>query len=149
MMKLSFFLKRSIDGQNSEIDYFIRCVLTILLCVLYYGCFNHMFCNMCKCFYNMYILTFSVLCLCTYLHCFVVLCIFIFVYTSVGLLPPGESPVAVSSSSSSNNNNNIHHRCQRVTSLDSVTKYFNPVQDLKIISKLRFNTVTLLLHAVN
>jgi hypothetical protein len=29
--------------------------------------------------------------------CFVVvLCIFIFVCTSVGLLPPGESPVAVS-----------------------------------------------------
>ena len=36
----------------------------------------------------------------------VVLCIFIFVCTSVGLLPPGESPIAVSSSSSSNNNNN-------------------------------------------
>jgi hypothetical protein len=33
--------------------------------------------------------------------CFVVLCIFIFVCTSVGLLPPGESPNAVSSSSSS------------------------------------------------
>ena len=39
--------------------------------------------------------------------CFVVvLCIFIFVCTSVGLLPPGESPVAVSSSSSNNNSNN-------------------------------------------
>jgi hypothetical protein len=37
---------------------------------------------------------------------FVVLCIFIFVCTSVGLLPPGESPIAVSSSSSSSNNNN-------------------------------------------
>ena len=37
--------------------------------------------------------------------CFVlifVLCIFIFVCTSVGLLPPGESPIAVS------NNNNIY-----------------------------------------
>ena len=33
----------------------------------------------------------------------VVLCIFIFVCTSVGLLPPGESPIAVS-----NNNNNIY-----------------------------------------
>ena len=54
----------------------------------------------------MYILTFSVFCLCTYLYCFVVLCIFIFVCTSVGLLPPGESPIAVSSSSSNNNNNN-------------------------------------------
>ena len=31
----------------------------------------------------------------------VVLCIFIFVCTSVGLLPPGESPIAVS-------NNNIY-----------------------------------------
>ena len=52
--------------------------------------------------------------ICIYLHflcsvlCyrFVVLCIFIFVCTSVGLLPPGESPIAVSSSSSNNNNNN-------------------------------------------
>jgi hypothetical protein len=62
-----------------------------------------MFCNMCACFCNMYVLTFSVFCLCTYLYCFVffyVLCIFIFVCTSVGLLPPGESPIAVS-------NNNI------------------------------------------
>ena len=32
----------------------------------------------------------------------VVLCIFIFVCTSVGLLPPGESPTAVS------NNNNYY-----------------------------------------
>jgi hypothetical protein len=70
----------------------------------------------------MYIITFTVFCLCTYLYCFVVillfcvifmfsscfvvLCIFIFVCTSVGLLPPGESPIAVS-----NNNNNLltHH----------------------------------------
>jgi hypothetical protein len=36
----------------------------------------------------------------------VVLCIFIFVCSSVGLLPLGESPIAVSSSSSNNNNNN-------------------------------------------
>ena len=28
-------------------------------------------------------------------NCFVVLCIFIFVCTSVRLLPPGESPIAV------------------------------------------------------
>jgi hypothetical protein len=62
--------------------------------------------------------TFTVFCLCTYLYCFVVLCffmfcscfvvvvvlcIFIFVCTSVGLLPPGESPIAVNN----NNNNNI------------------------------------------
>jgi hypothetical protein len=33
----------------------------------------------------------------------VVLCIFIFVCTRVGLLPPGESPIAVSNN---NNNNN-------------------------------------------
>jgi hypothetical protein len=73
----------------------------------------------------MYTLTFSVFCLCAYLYCFVVillfcvilmfyscfvvtvvcvvLCIFIFVFTSVGLLPPGESPIAVSNN---NNNNN-------------------------------------------
>jgi hypothetical protein len=36
----------------------------------------------------------------------VVLCIFIFVCTSVGLLPPGESPNAVSNSNNNNNNNN-------------------------------------------
>ena len=74
-----------------------------------------MFRNMCVCFCNMYLLTFSVFCLCTYLYCFVVillfcvfmfcsfviLCIYIFVCTTVGLLPPGESPVRVS------NNNNI------------------------------------------
>ena len=29
--------------------------------------------------------------------CFVVLCIFVFVCTSVGLLPPSESPIAVTS----------------------------------------------------
>ena len=53
----------------------------------------------------MYILIFSVFCLCTYLFCFVVILlfcvIFIFVCTNVGLLPPGESAIAVSSSSSS------------------------------------------------
>jgi hypothetical protein len=50
------------------------------------------------CFCDLYILTLSVFCLCTYLHCFVVivvLCIFIFVCTSARLLPPGESPIAV------------------------------------------------------
>jgi RsiW-degrading membrane proteinase PrsW (M82 family) len=76
-----------------------------------------MFCNMGVCFCNMYLLTFCVFCLCTYVYCFVVislfcgffvcfvvvLCIFIFVCTSVGLLPPGESPVAVNNN---NNNNN-------------------------------------------
>jgi hypothetical protein len=69
-----------------------------------------MFCNMCVCFCNTYIYCvlfvylsllfcgyFVVLC---FLFCsffvVIVLCIFIFVCTSVGLLPPGESPVAVS-----------------------------------------------------
>jgi hypothetical protein len=40
--------------------------------------------------------------------CFVVvLCIFIFVCTSVGILPPGESPIAVSNNNSNNNNNYV------------------------------------------
>jgi hypothetical protein len=43
---------------------------------------------------------------CSFFVVIVLLCIFIFVCTSVGLLPPGESPIAVSSSSSSSNNNN-------------------------------------------
>jgi hypothetical protein len=38
--------------------------------------------------------------------CFVVLCIFIFVSTSVGLLPPGESPIAVNNNNNNNNNMN-------------------------------------------
>jgi hypothetical protein len=60
--------------------------------------------------------------LCTYFYCFVVvllfcvfyvlylfccysfLCTFIFVCTSVGLLPPCESPIAVSNSNNNNNN---------------------------------------------
>ena len=53
----------------------------------------------------MYILIFSVFCFCTYLYYVVVLLfcvIFIFVCTSVGLLPPGESPIAVSSNNNSN-----------------------------------------------
>jgi hypothetical protein len=99
-------------------DYCIRCELTILLRVLYYGCFNFVSCNMCVCFCNMYTLTFSVFCLCTYLYCFVVILLFCailmfcscFVVIVVSLfcvilflsvLPPGESPIAVSSSSSS------------------------------------------------
>jgi hypothetical protein len=59
-------------------DYFIRFVLTVLLGVLYYGCFNLICFVICVCFCNMYILlTFSVFCLCTYLHCFIViLCYF-------------------------------------------------------------------------
>jgi hypothetical protein len=40
--------------------------------------------------------------------CFV-LCIFIFVCTGAGLLPPGESPIAVSDNSNNNNNNNNYH----------------------------------------
>jgi hypothetical protein len=88
----------------------VSCTLFVLI----------MFCNMCVCFCNVHLLTFSVFCLGTYLYCFVVilllffcflcfvvffvlLCIFIFVCTSVGLLPPGESPIAVSN----NHNNNL------------------------------------------
>ena len=113
---------------RSEVDYFIRRVLTVSLCVLYYGCFNFMCSVICVCFCNIYVLTFSVFCLCTYLYtfvllllfcvilmfcsCFVVLCIFIFVCTSVGLLPPGESPIAISNNNNNinnnNNNNNSH-----------------------------------------
>ena len=36
--------------------------------------------------------------------CFVALCVFIFVCTSVELLPPGESPIAVSNNNNNNNN---------------------------------------------
>jgi hypothetical protein len=69
----------------------------------------HMFCNMCVCvcvcFCNTYIycvlFVYLSLLFCSYfvVLCFVVivvLCIFIFVCTSVELLPPGESPIAVS-----------------------------------------------------
>jgi hypothetical protein len=43
-------------------------------------------------------------CSCFVVLCFVVvLCVFISVCTSVGLLPPGESPIAVGNN---NNNNN-------------------------------------------
>ena len=38
--------------------------------------------------------------------CFVVLCIFIFVCTSAGLLPPAESPIAVNNNNNNNKNNN-------------------------------------------
>jgi hypothetical protein len=94
----------------SEVDYFIRCVLTVLLGVWYYGCFNFMFCNrrvfFVICIYlhflcSVCVLIFVILC---FLCFVVVLCISIFVCTSVGLLPPGESPIAASSSSSSSNN---------------------------------------------
>jgi hypothetical protein len=43
---------------------------------------------------------------CSFFVIIVVLCIFIFVCTSVGLLPPGESPIEVSNNNNSNNNNN-------------------------------------------
>jgi hypothetical protein len=39
--------------------------------------------------------------------CSVVLGIFIFVCTSVGLLPPGESPIAVNNNNNNNNNNKV------------------------------------------
>jgi hypothetical protein len=45
--------------------------------------------------------------------CFVVLCIFIFVCTSVGLLPPGESPTAVNNNNNKNNNNNNFNNKRR------------------------------------
>jgi hypothetical protein len=75
------------------------------------GCFNFICFVICVCVFV--ILTFTVFCLCN-LYCFVVILLFYcfvlfmfcscFVYlyfcTSVGLLPPGESPIAVS-----NNNN--------------------------------------------
>jgi hypothetical protein len=98
------------------VDSFIRCVLTILLGVVCYGCFNFIcfvIC-VCVCFCNTYIycvlfVYLSLLfCSCFVVLCFlcfvviVVLCIFIFVCTSVGLLPLGESPIAISK----NDNNN-------------------------------------------
>ena len=68
-----------------------------------------MFCNMCVCFCNTYIYCvlfvylsllccsyFVVLCFVVFFVVIVVLCIFIFVCTNVGLLPPGETPIAVS-----------------------------------------------------
>jgi hypothetical protein len=79
--------------------------VTILLGVLYYGCFNFI------CFV-IYVWVFVIHLLCSVVYlpllfcsyfvvlcllCFVVaLCIFIFVCTSVGRLPPGESPIVVS-----------------------------------------------------
>jgi hypothetical protein len=93
---------------------------------------------MCVCFCNMYILTFYVFCLYTYLCCFVVIlfcvfyvlylfcyyifCCFVYLFLSIELLPPGESPIAVSSSSSSssnNNNNNNNNNCLHVLNLTS------------------------------
>jgi hypothetical protein len=90
----------------SELDYFIKCVLTILLGAVCYGCFNFICFVICVCFfYNAYIycvlFVYLFLLFCSYFVVIVVLHIFIFVCTSVGLLPPGESPIAVS------NNNNI------------------------------------------
>jgi hypothetical protein len=54
---------------RSELDYFIRCVLNILLGVLYYGCFNFM----------CHVICVSVFVICIYLHflCFVYVLIFI------------------------------------------------------------------------
>jgi hypothetical protein len=89
---------------------------------------------MCVCVCNMYILTFSVHFLCTNLYCFVVillfcvftfcscfvvLCIFIFVRTNVGLLPPGESPIAVSNNNINNNNNNKKKKKKKKTQYSS------------------------------
>ena len=73
---------------------------TYIFCVLFvyiYYCFVviFLFCShfVALCYFVLFLL------FCSY---FVVLCYFYcFVYTSVGVLPPGESPVAVSSSSSS------------------------------------------------
>jgi hypothetical protein len=79
---------------RSEVGYFIRCVLTVFLGVLYYGCFNFICFVISVCVSVFVILTFTVFCLSTYLYgfivillfcvffccysCFVVLCIFIF-----------------------------------------------------------------------
>jgi hypothetical protein len=41
--------------------------------------------------------------------CFVVLCIFIFVCTCVGLLPPGENPIAVSNNNSSSSSTGFYN----------------------------------------
>jgi hypothetical protein len=60
-------------------DYFIRCVLTILLGILYYSCFNFICYVICVCFCNTYIGTFFVFCLCTY-FCFVVILLFCVFY---------------------------------------------------------------------
>jgi hypothetical protein len=45
--------------------------------------------------------------------CFLVLCIFIFACTSVALLPPGESPIAVSNNNNNNNSNNNNNNNNR------------------------------------
>jgi hypothetical protein len=63
---------------RSDVDCFIRCVLIILLGVLYYGCFNLICFVICVCVFV--ILTFSMFCLCTYLYCFVVILLFCVFY---------------------------------------------------------------------
>ena len=84
--------------------YFIRCVLTILLGVLYYDCFNFMCLVICVYLHflcSVYILRFL---FCSFLFCVILMfssffvivvllfCVFFsFVFTSVGLLPPGEA----------------------------------------------------------
>jgi hypothetical protein len=107
---------------RSEVDSFIRCVLTILLGILYYGCFNFICFVICVCFCNMYILTFSAFYLCTYLYCFVVIllfCVFLFVCTSVALLPPGESPIAVNNKKNNNNNYYYYYIIKMFANLNS------------------------------
>ena len=75
--------------------------LGVLYCCCFELCFVICVCVFVICIYIFCVLfVYLSLLFCSY---FVVLCIFIFVCTSVGLLPPGESPIAVSSSSNSSN----------------------------------------------
>jgi hypothetical protein len=125
----------------SELDYFVRWVLTILLGVVCYRCFNFICFVICECVFVIF--TFTVFCLCTYLYCFAVIllfyvflcfivffcfyssfvyfvlctfvsCTFVFVCTSVGLLPPGESPIAVSNNNIIYININTSVQCSHV-----------------------------------
>jgi flagellar basal body-associated protein FliL len=70
---------------------------------------------------------FVVLCFVVFFVVTVVLCIFIFFCTSVGLLPPGESPIAVSNDdddddNNNNNNNNDNNKYKMFTNDETFTK---------------------------
>jgi hypothetical protein len=54
---------------RSEVDYFIRRVLTVSLCVLYYGCFNFMCSVISVCVFVIYM----------YLHFLCSVCVLIFI----------------------------------------------------------------------
>jgi hypothetical protein len=57
--------------------------------------------------------------LCSFFFVRVVLCIFIFVCTSVGLLPPGESLIAVIN----NNNSNINPKYKMNSQEETFLRY--------------------------